>query len=202
MRSKRKGKYKEVKSRGDLKMKIMVPVRKIKRRKGSMKKEERANKCKLTLRAKNIVYAAIEAGLPISKCAHLIGVDHTTFYTYMKYGEDPRYAKFYEFRRKIKRIEKNRELEALKVIREAASGGFVVKRTKIKTSNRGMTVTKEESTLSPQWQAAAWFLERKDKLNWSREGLGETNKTPGELAEEVQAAQAHLYNSVPTEDGE
>lgn len=194
--------YKSVHKRGVKRKKTAVAARKIKRRSGSEKRHERHFRCKLTLRAKKIVYAAIEVGLPISKCYHLINVSQSAFGTYMDYGKDPRYPKFYNFRCKIKKIEKNRELEALRVIRMAGQGGFVAKQTKIKTNSKGTTITKITSTLSPQWQAAAWFLERKDKLNWSREGMGEQSKSPSELAEEVQVAQTLLQNSVPTEEEE
>ena len=73
----------------------------------------------------------------------------------MDYGKDPRFKKYYHFVQKLKRIEKQREVEALNVIRTAAKGGFVVKQTKIKTSNTGTEVTTVESTLAPHWQAAA-----------------------------------------------
>jgi len=191
-------KLKRVKARGhSRKRSIDVPVRKLKRRAGC----DHINSlpCKLTLRARKIVYAAVEIGLPITRCHNLIGVNQSTMYTYLKYGEDPRYKKFYNFRQKIKKIEKRREIEALKVIRESAKGGFKKVKTQIQTGDKGNVVTRTESTLSPQWQAAAWYLERKDKSNWGRDIMSQT-KSAAELAAEIQEAQLALYNSVPTEE--
>lgn len=210
-----KPKIKRVKARGhSRKRSIDVPVRVLKRRitGGRTSKGKictvtrrpgcdgyRSNVSKLNLRARKIVYAAVEAGLPITRCHNLIGVDRTTFYTYLKYGEDPRYTKFFNFRQKIKKIERRREIEALKVIKESAKGGFKKIKTKIQTGDKGNIITRTESTLSPQWQAAAWFLERKDKSNWGRDTIGE-NKSAAELAAEIQEAQLALLNSVPTEE--
>lgn len=176
------------------KRKIDVPKRKLKRRPGS--DNYRTMPSKLTLRARKIVFAAIEAGLPISRCHSLIGVNQSTMYTYLKYGEDPRYKKFYNFKNKINRIIARREIEALKVIRESAKGGFKKIKTKIQTGDKGNVVTRTETTLSPQWQAAAWFLERKDKSNWGRDPISE-GKSAAELAQEIQDAQLLLQNSIP-----
>ena len=189
-------KLKRVKARGHArKRSIEVPVRKLKRRAGC--NHINSLPSKLTLRARKIVYAAIEAGLPITRCHNLIGVNQSTMYTYLKYGEDPRYKKFYNFRQKIKKIERRREIEALKAIRESAKGGFQKIKTKIQTGDRGNVITRTETTLSPQWQAAAWFLERKDKSNWGRDTIGES-KSAAELAADIQEAQLALFNSVPT----
>ena len=178
------------------KRKIDVPKRKLKRRPGSDNYKRIPSK--LTLRARKIVFAAVEAGLPITRCHNLIGVNQSTMYTYLKYGEDPRYKKFYSFRQKIKRITARREIEALKVIRESAKGGFTKKKTKIQTGAKGTIITTTETTLSPQWQAAAWFLERKDKSNWGRDPVSE-GKSASELAQEIQDAQLLLQNSIPSE---
>jgi hypothetical protein len=193
-------KLKRVKARGhSRKRSIDVPKRKLRRRAGC--ENIRALPCKLTLRARKIVYAAIEMGLPLTRCHNLIGVNQSTMYTYLKYGEDPRYKKFYNFRQKIKKIERRRELEALKVIRESAKGGFTKIKTVIQTGDKGNVITRTTSTLSPQWQAAAWYLERKDKSNWGRDTIGES-KSAAELAADIQEAQLALFNSVPTSDGE
>lgn len=190
-------KLKRVKARGHArKRSIDVPRRKIKRRPGSDNYKSKPSK--LTLRARKIVYAAVEAGLPVSRCHSLIGVNESTMYTYLKYGEDPRYEKFYKFRQKIKKIERRREIEALKIIRESAKGGFIKKKTKVQTGDKGTVITTTETTLSPQWQAAAWFLERKDKSNWGRDTMGES-KSVAELAAEIQEAQMAIYNSIPTD---
>ena len=102
----------------------------------------------------------------------------------------------HNFRNKINRIIARREIEALKVIRESAKGGFKKIKTKIQTGDKGNVVTRTETTLSPQWQAAAWFLERKDKSNWGRDPISES-KSAAELAQEIQDAQLLLQNSIP-----
>ena len=189
-------KLKRVKARGHArKRSIDVPKRKLRRRAGC--DQIHSLPSKLTLRARKIVYAAVEAGLPITRCHNLIGVNQSTMYTYLKYGEDPRYKKYFNFRQKIKKIERRREIEALKVIRESAKGGFTKVKTKIQSGDKGHIVTRTESTLSPAWQAAAWFLERKDKSNWGRDVINES-RSAAELAAEIQEAQLALFNSIPT----
>lgn len=181
------------------KRKIQVSRRKLKRRVGS--EPGGGAPSKLTLTARKIVYAAIEAGLPMNRCHGLIGVSPDSFNKYLKYGEDERLRKFYHFRQKIKRIQKERELEALNVIRTAGRGGFKITKTKYKTGNRGTEYEKTVSTMSPQWQAAAWFLERSYKDVYGRE-ISKEDKTPQEYAQEILEASQLVFNSVPTEEEE
>jgi len=171
----------------------LVPTRQIKRRKGSYKKTNN----KLTRRTKQILFEALSIGMSRKSACALAGISDKTFAQHMDYGKDPTLTKYYHFRQKIKKLEAKRQKEALEVIRACGNGGLTIRKTKIKNSEKGGLETETQKIeLAPQWQAAAWYLERKDKTNWGRDSIGET-KTPNEIAQEVMEAQQALFSSVP-----
>jgi len=178
--------------------KRLVPTRTIKRRKGSYKRTNN----KLTRRTKQILFEALSIGMSrVSACA-LAGISNKTFAQHMDYGKDPTLTKYYHFRQKIKKLEAKRQREALEVIRACGNGGLTIRKTKISNSDKdGFKTETQKIELAPQWQAAAWYLERKDKTNWGRDSVGET-KTPNEIAQEVMEAQQALFSSVPLQPDE
>lgn len=151
---------------------------------------------KLTLKARKIIYTAIEAGLPLYRCHDLIGVSKTRFNTWLEYGDDPQYPLYFFWKQKIKKIRKQREIDALNIINNAASGGWKQTISKIKETEKGLEREFTEKTMAPQWQAAAWFLERLYKDVYGRE-LIKMEKTPEEYAREIHDAAKQLFNSVP-----
>jgi len=154
---------------------------------------------KFNIRNRKIIYAAIRIGLPISRCYSLIGVSQVIFNGWMEYGKDPRYKQFHNFRRKIKKIEKERELEALKVIQACGKGGITITKTKVKIGPKGTESERTTSTLAPQWTAAAWFLERTAKEVYGKD-MPVFTKTPDEYAREIKEASDMLLSSVPSGD--
>lgn len=180
-------------------------ARKIKRRKLPRPRISRRNrthrgmKGKLTLAARKTAYAAAESGFPLNRLGRLIGVSKEQFNRYLDQGKDPKNKKQYRFVQKLKKIEKQRELEALNVIRIAGKGGFKITKNKYKTGDKGTEYTKEESILAPQWQAAAWFLERIYKDVYGKE-YSKQDKSPAEYAQEIHEATSLIFDSVPIQE--
>ena len=183
----------QVHSRG---RKVRKPRRKLARRAGS---DQSGKDTKFNIRNRKIVYAALEVGLPLSRCYALIGVSQLIFNGWLEYGKDARFKRYYNFRQKIKRIEKQRELEALEVIRLCGSGGITITKTRVKIGPRGQETEKTVSTLAPQWTAAAWFLERTARDVYSKD-MAVFTKTPQEYARDIQEASNALFDSVPDGD--
>jgi hypothetical protein len=136
-------------------------------------------------------------------CA-LSGISTRIFSKYMQRGQDPLMTKYANFRFRVQSIEAQREMDALKVLSRAAEGGYRVLKTKVKQVGVGKKVATiehehTETTLAPQWHAAAWFLERKQKGDWGRDRTFE-DKTAEEFAREIKDATDALFNGVPSVD--
>ena len=171
------------------------PERKIKRRQGS----SASHKSKVTRQCRQILFEAITLGMTRKTACALAGINYQTFSNYMDYGKDKAFTKHYHFRKKILRLEAQRESQALEVIKEAAAGGKRVKKTKIKSGVKDSFTEITDTTLAPQWQAAAWYLERKMKKDWGRDSIQDA-KTPAEIAHEVIEAQQLINNSIPIQE--
>ena len=152
---------------------------------------------KFTRKNKRIIYDAIRAGLPRSKCADLIGVRETTFNSWvLKAKENPStpYGSFYK---KICELKVAREREALDIISKCGKGEFVKTDTTIKKNADGqIEVTKRTTQMYPQWQAQAWFLERRSPKDYSLK-KDVIEKTPEEIAREIRESYNAIVNSVP-----
>ena len=113
-----------------------------------------ARPIKLTDEITECICGLIEKGNYPSTAAAACGIGESTFYKYMQWGEyhttkSGRKARpkkqFKEFRERIKKSEKIAETHYLNEIRKAAIG---------------------DENRKPQWQAAAWVLERKYGDKW------------------------------------
>lgn len=94
-------------------------------------------------------------------CA-LGGIDQRTFERWVR--------DFAVFADSVQKAESEAEAERVARIGLAGNGGFVTKRTvtrTIKPDGSATEVVQEERT-APQWQADAWFLERKNPDSWGR----------------------------------
>lgn len=151
----------------------------------------------LTRTNKQIIYEGIRIGLPFTRACILAGLDAKAPSLFRKYGENPKNRKFFDFICRCDRIAAEREMEALNVIRLASKGGQEFEESKIKIGPRGTETTSVTKVMLPQWQAAAWYVERRDKEFFGREA-SESNKTPEEFAEEIRQASIEVFNSVPT----
>ena len=158
-------------------------------------------KSALTRSVKQQIYEGVRIGMPMSRAAELAGINKNLFNMWMKRGQSPKpYPKFYRFINKLKQIERQREKEALEVIRNCGKGGFETKKTKIKIvgdgDNKQTTVEKTVRQSTPQWQAMAWYLERLHKKYYSREAVVDESTTR-DRAKEISDLIAEIDKTIP-----
>lgn len=173
----------------------MTKRRTIKRRKDIKKRKS------FTRRARFIIYEALRARLPLSRAASLAGIQAKTVFKWIERGQTKDRPIYYEFRRRVKKIQTEHEREALDIIDKSARGGAKVVETKITIGPRGREVTRVRKYLAPAWQAAAWYLERRHRDDYGREGINKGmvggGVPPEEYAKQVKEAADKLFNSVP-----
>ncbi len=97
---------------------------------------------KFTENVRNRIIAAIRNGNTYEASASYGGVAYDTFREWIKRGQDEATGEFFEFSDAIKKAEAEAEVESVALIRRSAQDG--------------------------QWQAAAWFLERRKPSDWGR----------------------------------
>jgi len=183
-------------------MSTVDPARKIKRRKsGSRKRQDIAFSNLFTRSNRKIIYAGLEAGLPIKRLCETIGMDQTTFTFWMKRGKAYKgYKKYRAFRLRVNKIRDKLEKESIEIIRNAAKGGGDIVETKITLyDSRPKEITRIKKKIAPQWQAAAWWLERRRRDEYGRGNIDDSlnKKTVEEMALEIKNAADDLFNSVP-----
>jgi hypothetical protein len=135
----------------------------------------------------------------MSRIAPMIGIPRNTLQDWLTKGKDPRNRKHYRFRTRLFKIKAEREKRALEIIGRCGQGDFVKTDTVVKKNAKGeIEVTKRTTQMYPQWQAEAWFLERRHKKDYSREMTAD-DKTPEEHARQIQEAYNAVMASVPTD---
>jgi hypothetical protein len=85
----------------------------------------------------------------------------------MAKGQAAKNGPFFQFFHAVKKAESEASVLVVRVVREAAKGGAVVRRT-VRTLRDG-TVKVVEKYARPRWQAAAWWLERRYPEDWGRD---------------------------------
>lgn len=121
---------------------------------------------KLTPGIADAIVAAIREGCPYEVAAQTTGVSQTSIYAWKARGERESTGPYADFLKAIKRAEADAELEAIERVRGIGFGGVVIGR-RIVTQRNGDVI--EDVTYShPQWQAFAWYLERKYPDRWGR----------------------------------
>ena len=145
-----------------------------------------------------VLFKAIEAGMPPRKAADLAGISSRKYDEWMQRGrkKDPKYSsRCYRFRTKVIKLERQREIEALNAIRNMGNGGLEVTETRIKMIGEKETeIIRTTKNLAPQWQAAAWFLERRCD-DYKSEVID--TRTPEERAREINALVLAMKATVP-----
>jgi len=167
-------------------------------------RRRRPSRDKLTRERRRILVGAIEARIPIKRACELANIQYQTFRNWMKKGEDPTNGKFFKFRQRINQIEVQKEIDALKVIERAQKGGDKIHETKIVLGGKyRKIVTKVTKTIAPNWNAAAWWLER-CRDGYAPRDVQQQEKTPQEAAQEIREALNAFDESVPfiEEEGE
>lgn len=153
------------------------------------------------------VTSAIKAGNYMEVAAAYAGISKDTFFRWMKRGAREKRRVLNDKRLKIRQSElpyvlfsegvrkalADAEVRDVSMIAKAASGGQVYTEEKIVYDASGRIVEKQVVTkkTAPQWQAAAWRLERKYPKKWGRrvairkdEGTGE--ETAEEYAKKMR----------------
>ena len=153
------------------------------------------------------VIFSLKAGCYIETAAAYAGISKDTLYRWLKRGRKERRrlaadrrarpkiseAQFVVFLDGVTRAMSESEVRDVSLIAQAANGGQKYVEEKVTTDANGNIISKQIITksLAPQWQAAAWRLERKHPKKWGRrvairkdEGNGE--ETPETFAAKVR----------------
>lgn len=130
----------------------------------------------------NVIFS-LKAGCYIETAAAYAGISRSTLYQWMKRGQREKRrlqkkrtrpyvseAQFVIFVDAITRAMAESEVRDVSVIAQAANGGYKYTEKKVKKDSNGNIISEElvEKTAAPQWQAAAWRLERKNPKKWGR----------------------------------
>ena len=110
-------------------------------------------KSKLTPEAQKKICDLVERGNYAKTAALASGITEATFYNWMARGKEAKRGIYFEFFESIKRAEAESEKKYLSVIQDAADSGT--------------------------WQAAAWYLERRNHKEWGRKTQTEVTGKDG-----------------------
>lgn len=137
---------------------------------------------KLTPQVQKRLVSAIRAGNSIEASAASAGIDERTFYNWMKQGqsEDGPDEIYIQFFQDIKKAQAYAEMKSLATVRKAGSG-YQTKTVKTTTKQDGSVETVVTVGKEINWQAAAWYLERKYPERW-----GNTQKVRFEVEKELE----------------
>ena len=129
-----------------------------------------ARPSKFTPEVRQKIVNAVRGGNGRETSARLAGISEATLYNWLQRGRQEKRGQFKDFNEAVQKAEAEAEVEAVLLIRQAAIGGQVVSRkTTSRTTGAGETVTRVDETYSrPEWQAAAWLLERKYPGRWGK----------------------------------
>lgn len=117
-------------------------------------------------------------------CA-LLKIGKTSFYEWRKKGEEDiekgkTDSLFAEFLNAIKNADAYAEVQAIQNIQKAATPKSIPVLTRVIRKKDG-TVIEETQWAKPEWQAAAWLLERRYGARWSKRTYVEDPEKPENL---------------------
>lgn len=145
-------------------------------------KAGRGRPTKFTPETRQKILTALSNGNTYEASAQYGGVNKDTFREWIKQGEADAAAgtasEFSEFSDAVKKAEAQAEVASIARIRSAASGQRVIKSETVRVTPDGEQITEREYQYAPpQWQADAWFLERRKPQDWARRERHEVSQT-------------------------
>ncbi len=152
-------------------------------------------RAKLTQERQHKIVQAVALGTPFGTACRYAGIHPDTAYGWLERGEYPAKAHIYaEFSEAIMQARAQDEMRRIGRIEQAARGGAVTYH-KTTTYEDGRTIT-EERTAPPEWQADAWYLERRLPDSWGKKERVDVRLT---LIEEAVAKIATETGMTPNE---
>jgi hypothetical protein len=157
---------------------------------------------KLTPEVQKLIVDAVAALAPRKTAAEHAGVTDRAVRYWMARGSKERTGPYHSFFSAIKKAESAALISRIARIGKAGQGGQLVQETITTTVKaNGETVTKTTRRMtSPQWQADAWGLERRDPGNYA-DNRREFNEMKRQLAAIMKAVDDGKLNGTTTEKG-
>lgn len=169
-----------------------------------IKRRTKENLGKFNSTTRRIIIEALRARLSLVRASELAGITRMALWNWLEKGHDPeKYPVHYQFLLKVNQIKSDHERESLEIIRQAAMGGKEFKEKRIKIGGKeGIERTDIVKQILPQWQAAAWYLERTNQQEYARRFISndKEEESPEQIVRRIKAAYDSLYNSVPIEN--
>lgn len=146
-----------------------MPKKSAKKTPAKPRKIGRGRPTKFTPETRQKILTALSNGNTYEASAQYGGVTYTLFREWIKQGEQETEGEFLEFLEAVKKAEAQAEVASIARIRSAASGQRVIKSETVRVTPDGEQITEREyQYVPPQWQADAWFLERRRPQDWAR----------------------------------
>lgn len=145
---------------------------------------------KFTEEVRNRIINAIQNGLSKEQAAQCAGVSYDSFRRWETKGEQNETGEFREFCESLKKARAQLFADCLATLHRARRGGDKVEEVR-EVIREGRTVERVTTTRiqGPQWQAAAWILERGCPELWSRRSKNEVElndkRTPEQKHEDM-----------------
>lgn len=130
-------------------------------------KRKRGRPVLLNPEVQDTIVTAIRAGNYIETAAAAAGISKETLYDWLRQGAKAKEGKFKDFSDSVQKAMADSEMREVSVLDHAMGGGATISKRVTETVTEkkgGDTITKtvtEETIQPPQWQPAAWRLERK-----------------------------------------
>lgn len=146
-----------------------------------------ARPTKLTPERQEKICENIRLGMIYKRAALAAGISPSTFYSWKARGEEETSSEYSEFLETLKKAEAEGEARHLTLIEDAAKGGGQSTETR-EVFKKGELVERitVSKPITPQWQAAAWLLERRYPNRWARYSKIEVHDWRTEIAELVK----------------
>jgi hypothetical protein len=159
-----------------------------------------AQPTKLTEELHEAMIRHLELGTPVRRSVKLVGISHQTHYNWLERGQAERdrlagdararmregERPYVDYLDAVQRAEENAYFRNLVIIQQAARGGTEFETNTIETFHPDGKIKSRRTVRRkqpPQWQAAAWYLERRHPDEYARTVKGEmTGKGGGPIS--------------------